>query len=177
MSEHVHSIVIFVFSTSTNKHIATEKKKKFLNFYAAFFTVANWNCCLEEGCLSCVYKYSYLCSHWYESIYKSRMHFTLLIKNYIFKEISSVNPWPWIINTTFPKLSTITGVTWIIWCNKAYCKRVYTFTSRYIPAVRHKYFIPWWKHGILSWVIRSNKCSCHKIGVVSWRAQQTSWSI
>ena len=35
MSEHVHSIVIFVFSTSTNKHIATEKKK-ILNFYAAF---------------------------------------------------------------------------------------------------------------------------------------------
>lgn len=37
MSEHVHSMVIFVFSTSTNKHIATEKKKKtILNFYAAF---------------------------------------------------------------------------------------------------------------------------------------------
>lgn len=30
-------MVIFVFSTSTNKHIATEKKKKnILNFYAAF---------------------------------------------------------------------------------------------------------------------------------------------
>lgn len=105
------------------------------------------------------------------------MHFTMLIKNYIFKEISFVNPWPWIIITIFSKLSTITGVAWIICCNKGYCQRVYTFSSGYIPTVWYKYFIPWWKHGILSWVIRSNKCSCHKIGVVSWRAQQTSWSI
>lgn len=65
MSEHVHSMVIFVFSTSTNKHIATEKKKKPSSiFMQLFYTVANWNCCLEEGCLSCVYKYSHLCSHW-----------------------------------------------------------------------------------------------------------------
>ena len=74
----------------------------------------------------------------------------------------------------------------LIWCNipiyactsifKFYFVSVHKCYVR-VPAIWYKYFVPWRKHWILSWVIRGYKCPCNEVTIVFWRAKGSSRSI